>query len=84
MGEPQRHEDDTFYMNVDDKGRPTIPKEIRKKIGLEEGGQLCGKIVDGKILMMVPDDPFDKLALNAVKEAESGEGRVITEPGHPS
>jgi bifunctional DNA-binding transcriptional regulator/antitoxin component of YhaV-PrlF toxin-antitoxin module len=72
---------DTFYMNVDSKGRPTIPSDVRKEIGLEEGGTLCGKIIDGKLMMVVPDDPFDKLALNAQKELDEGEGRIAREPG---
>lgn len=73
--------DSSFYMNVDSKGRPTIPSDVREEMGLEEGGTLCGKIVDGKLMMVVPDDPFDKLALNAQKELDEGEGRIVREPG---
>jgi AbrB family looped-hinge helix DNA binding protein len=83
VGEAEKQESDTFFMNIDEKGRPTIPKDIREEMGLEEGGTLCGKIVDGKLLMMVPDDPFDKLTLNAMNEVQAGKGRVLKEPGTP-
>lgn len=73
--------DSSFYMKVDSKGRPTIPSEVRKEMGIEGGGTLCGKLVDGKLLMVVPDDPFDQLALNAQKELREGEGRIVREPG---
>jgi len=39
-----------------------IPKEIRRKIGLNEGSLLLARVVDNKIILEpLPDDPFKVL-----------------------
>ena len=73
---------ETFYMNVDEKGRPTIPASQRRKLGIENGETLAGRIVDGKLIMMVPDDPFDNLARQAQAELDQDEGTILVEPEH--
>ena len=74
-------ESETYYLDVDERGRSTLPKEIRDSLGLESEGVICAKLVNDRLLMMVPDDPFDKLVLNAEKEAANNQDHVVLKPG---
>ncbi len=45
-------------VRMDDKGRITIPKEIRRKLGLRPGDRLLIKVHEGNIILMRPENPF--------------------------
>jgi AbrB family looped-hinge helix DNA binding protein len=58
------------------KGKITIPAEIRQKLGISEGDYIKLEIVDGKLVLLPPNtvpNPTDLLAGLA-------EGVQITEP----
>ncbi|MEM0290097.1 MAG: AbrB/MazE/SpoVT family DNA-binding domain-containing protein [Metallosphaera sp.] len=44
-------------VDVDDKGRVLIPKEVRDKVGLKAGGKARMKVENEKIIIMPPISP---------------------------
>ena len=59
---------------IDSKGRVVLPKETRKKLGLEPGDFLFVD-TDGErhiIYMAKPDNPLDVLAILALEEDRAG------------
>lgn len=63
-------------LKVLQKGKITIPADIRQKLGISEGDYVTIEIVDGKILLLPPNtvpNPTDLLTGLA-------EGVQITEP----
>ena len=44
-------------VNVDDKGRVLIPKEVRDKVGLKAGGRARLKVENERIIIMPPIPP---------------------------
>ena len=59
---------------VDNKGRVTLPREVRESIGIEAGDTVFIKYeADKKMIYMAPAvSPFDVLAENAVEEHKKG------------
>ncbi|MBO3842872.1 MAG: AbrB/MazE/SpoVT family DNA-binding domain-containing protein [Candidatus Brockarchaeota archaeon] len=44
-------------VDVDDKGRVLIPKEVRDKVGLKTGGKARMKVENERIIIMPPVSP---------------------------
>ncbi|MBO3840347.1 MAG: AbrB/MazE/SpoVT family DNA-binding domain-containing protein [Thermoproteota archaeon] len=44
-------------VDVDDKGRVLIPKEVRDKVGLKTGGKARMKVENERIIIMPPISP---------------------------
>ena len=42
-----------YYVTVDEKGRITIPKEVREKLGVKEGTRVEIEVEGGKIVITV-------------------------------
>lgn len=52
----------SVIIRVGKKYTIVIPKEIRKRIGLNEGSRLLARVVGNKIVLEpLPDDPFKVL-----------------------
>jgi AbrB family looped-hinge helix DNA binding protein len=47
----------TQEVTIDEKGRILIPREIREKIGLQNGGKARLKVEKEKIVIMAPISP---------------------------
>ncbi len=65
----------TTPLKVDSKGRISIPKQYREKIGLEPGDALFLEIDEGTGTLQIRKaiNPFDILALDAIRQYEAGE-----------
>lgn len=64
-------------VRMDDKGRLTIPQEIRHKAGLKPGDVFFILHREGTLHLARADNPFDLLALEAIQEHTQGETRNI-------
>lgn len=49
-------------LEMDQKGRIHIPKELRDKLGLKPGRPISGKVEDQTLLIEPQSDIFDRLA----------------------
>ncbi|MEM0235594.1 AbrB/MazE/SpoVT family DNA-binding domain-containing protein [Thermofilum sp.] len=60
-------------VDVDDKGRVLIPKEVRDKVGLKAGGKARMKVENEKIIIMPPISPeeFIEEMEGCIKEGTS-------------
>jgi len=50
-----------FRVFIDKRGRIVIPKEVREAIGIKDGDEIILKVVDDKIVLEKPLDPFKVL-----------------------
>lgn len=68
-------------VRVDDKGRVTLPKNIREALGLETGDTVFLKYEpeDKQVRLARALSPFDVLAEHAIKEYQEGHTRTIEE-----
>jgi len=68
-------------VRIDDKGRITLPKSIRKALGIKAGDTLFFKYdPQSNCLQIAPAvSPFDALAEEAVKEYKEGRTRTVEE-----
>jgi len=68
-------------VRIDDKGRITLPKSIRKALGIKAGDTLFFKYdPQSNRLQIAPAvSPFDALAEEAVKEYKEGRTRTVEE-----
>lgn len=51
----------SLHVRVDNKGRITIPKEIREKFGIREGDELIITLRRGEVILRKTEDPFKVL-----------------------
>lgn len=64
-------------VRVDEKGRLTLPREVRQALGVGSGDVLFLQ-VEGHILHLVRvENPFDALAEQALEEFETGQTRSL-------
>lgn len=64
-------------VRVDEKGRLTLPREVRQALGVEAGDVFFLQ-VEGRILRLArAENPFDALAERALEEFESGQTRSL-------
>ncbi|MCK8827037.1 AbrB/MazE/SpoVT family DNA-binding domain-containing protein [Natroniella acetigena] len=69
---------DKIVTKVDDKGRITIPKEVRESSGIEKGEVLFINAELGQLkLTRAVEDPIVKLKEYAEKEYEEGRTRNL-------
>ena len=65
-------------MGVGERGRVTIPKEIRERFGIGPATEVEFRAVQGAIVMMLDlllaDETFCELSTRAVEEAANGRG----------
>jgi AbrB family looped-hinge helix DNA binding protein len=68
-------------VRIDDKGRITLPRSMRKALGVKAGDTLFFKYdPQSNRLQIAPAvSPFDALAEEAVKEYKEGRTRTIEE-----
>jgi AbrB family looped-hinge helix DNA binding protein len=68
-------------VRIDDKGRVTLPRSIRKALGVEAGDTLFVRYdpKDNQLRIAPAVSPFDVLAEEAVKEYKEGRSRTIEE-----
>ncbi len=59
-------------VRVDEKGRVTVPKEVREALGVRPGDTMFWEIVGSEVRWMKAQNPFDALAENAEKEYRAG------------
>lgn len=66
---------------IDDKGRITLPKSIRKALGLKAGDALFFRYdpQNNQLRIAPAVSPFDILAKHAVKEYKEGRTKTIEE-----
>lgn len=57
-------------VKVDDRGRISLPKEIRDKIGVESGDTLFMRWKNGALEIRKAIDPFDVLTNRVQEEIE--------------
>ena len=57
-------------VKVDDRGRISLPKEIRDKIGVESGDTLFMRWKNGVLEIRKAIDPFDVLTTHVQEEIE--------------
>jgi AbrB family looped-hinge helix DNA binding protein len=64
---------DSTALKVDNKGRVTLPNKLREKLNIQPGDTLfLNETVDETILLKKAINPFDMLALEALKEYRNG------------
>jgi AbrB family looped-hinge helix DNA binding protein len=51
-------------VNLDDRGRITLPKFIRDKYGLNEGDELVLEEIDGSINIKIKEKDFTRIKAN--------------------
>lgn len=68
-------------VRVDEKGRVTLPKNIREALGLEAGDTLFVKYdpESKQVRLALALNPFDVLAEHAINEHRDGRTRTIDE-----
>lgn len=69
-------------VRIDNKGRVTLPKNMREALGLETGDAVFLKKYEPeeKQVRLAPAvSPFDILAEHAIKEHQNGRARTIEE-----
>lgn len=68
-------------VKLDNKGRVTLPKNIRKALGLKAGDTVFLKyeLKNNQLLLAPAISPFDILADYAVKEYKEGSSTTIEE-----
>jgi len=59
-------------LKVDSKGRVTIPNKLRENLDIKPGDTLYLNSTDETILLKKAIDPFDMVALEALKEHREG------------
>ncbi len=59
-------------LKVDSKGRVTIPNKLRENLDIKPGDTLYLNSTDETILLKKAVDPFDMVALEALKEHREG------------
>ncbi len=72
---------DQVTVKIDNKGRVTLPKNMRKALGVEIGDTIFLKLDPGdKQLCLAPAiNPFDILAKHAIEEYREGRTKTIEE-----
>ena len=62
-------------VKIDGQGRITIPRAIREASGLDSGSELIAEFDydTGSITLRSKINPFDVLALDAIRQYEAGE-----------
>lgn len=65
--------------NLDNLGRIVIPKEMRKKLGLNNGDEVKIELVNDKVVVSNPnqDDPFEDWLSDYVLRTEMPEVELI-------
>ncbi len=48
----------SFEVRIDDRGRITLPKEVRERLNLKSGDRLLIKIRGDSIILVRAEDPF--------------------------
>jgi AbrB family looped-hinge helix DNA binding protein len=68
-------------LKIDNKGRVSIPKQLRERAGLEPGDALFLEYDESSNTFHLKKaiNPFDILALEALREYEAGETRSLDE-----
>jgi antitoxin PrlF len=71
----------TTSLKIDKKGRISIPRQLREKAGLEPGDTVFLEFDDktGTFQLKKAINPFDILAMEALREYEAGETRSLDE-----
>jgi antitoxin PrlF len=71
----------TTSLKIDNKGRLSIPKELRERAGLEPGDTIFLEFDEdtGTFQLRKAINPFDILAMEALREYEAGETRSLDE-----
>ena len=64
-------------VRIDDRGRISLPKAIRKQMGVEAGDTLFMQWVEGRLEVRKAINPFDVLALHAIEEHKAGRTRSL-------
>jgi AbrB family looped-hinge helix DNA binding protein len=67
-----------FTLTVDDRGRVTLPKDVRDRLGVESNDKISAKVV-GSVLYVNPK-PSTKLE-TATADRESWQGTTPTDAG---
>jgi AbrB family looped-hinge helix DNA binding protein len=68
-------------LKVDSKGRVTIPNKLRENLDIKPGDTLYLNSTDETILLKKAIDPFDMVALEALKEHREGKTISIEDLG---
>jgi AbrB family looped-hinge helix DNA binding protein len=64
-------------VRIDEKGRITIPREVREELGVQPGSTLFMQ-QEGNTLRFAPaENPFDDLAKYAIEQHRRGETRSL-------
>lgn len=68
-------------LKIDSKGRISIPKRYRELIGLQPGDAMFLEVDEetGTLQIRKAINPFDILALDALRQYEAGETRSLDE-----
>jgi AbrB family looped-hinge helix DNA binding protein len=80
--------DKLLAIRIDDKGRIHVPRAVRHTLHLEPGDVCFLDIEDGALRVRRADNPFDRLAREAIDEANRGDmiplsQLLAVDPGDP-
>jgi bifunctional DNA-binding transcriptional regulator/antitoxin component of YhaV-PrlF toxin-antitoxin module len=78
-------------IRIDDKGRIHVPRALRQTLHLEPGDVCFLEIEAGTLRVIRADNPFDRLAREAIDEANRGDMIPLSQlmdaknpdPAHP-
>ena len=63
-------------MNVLPNGRLVLPAQLRKELGVDKGGQLVARLVDGEVRLTTPDRALDEARTLFRRYVPAGTGIV--------
>jgi AbrB family looped-hinge helix DNA binding protein len=66
-------------VQIDEKGRITLPAKLRQLLSLESGDTLFVRLRGDVLELMKAENPFDALARHALKEYREGHTRDLRE-----
>lgn len=72
-----RNQDKPEPIKIDDRGRISLPKSIRDKMGVETGDTVFALWRHGDLVLRKAINPFDVLVEDAIREYKSGQTRNI-------
>ena len=67
----------TFTVKTDDKGRVTIPRDLRVQLDIQAGDIFFLDIEDGVMRLAKAENPFDILAEHALAEYRAGRTKSL-------
>ena len=67
----------TFTVKTDDKGRVTIPRDLRVQLDIQAGDIFFLDIEDGVMRMAKAENPFGLLAQDAIAQYRAGQTKSL-------